>query len=122
MTGDEPAGDREAALVEFQTTMQRFLEAQENIMLAYLTGGERTVRDARPVLQPRSRQRLLQSAAAVPPAQPSAHSPTATGPAIAQPPAARKHRGAAAAPAKPDRCARADPERLGHAAREWRTG
>ena len=41
MTGDEPAGDREAALVEFQTTMQRFLEAQERIMFAYLTGGER---------------------------------------------------------------------------------
>ena len=51
MTGDEPAGDREAALVEFQATMQRFLEAQESIMLAYLTG-ERTVPNARPVLQP----------------------------------------------------------------------
>ena len=54
MTGDEPAGDREAALVEFQTTMQRFLEAQENIMLAYF-GGERRRACARPVLQPLAR-------------------------------------------------------------------
>ena len=54
MTGDEPAGDREAALVEFQTTMQRFLETQENIMLAYF-GGERPARGARPVLQPLAR-------------------------------------------------------------------
>ena len=54
MAGDESAGDREAALVEFQTTMQRFLETQENIMLAYL-GGERTPRGARPVLQPMPR-------------------------------------------------------------------
>ncbi len=54
MTGDEPAGDREAALVEFQTTMQRFLETQENIMLAYF-GGEQPARGARPVLQPLAR-------------------------------------------------------------------
>ena len=60
MAGDESAGDREAALVEFQTTMQRFLEAQENIMLAYF-GGERTPRGARPVLQQMPR------AATVPP-------------------------------------------------------
>ncbi len=40
MTGDDPTGDREAALVEFQATMQRFLEAQENIMLAYLNGSQ----------------------------------------------------------------------------------
>jgi len=52
MTSDEPAGDREGALVEFQTTMQRFLETQERIMLAYLTHGESTVRSARPGLQP----------------------------------------------------------------------
>ena len=52
MKSDEPAGDREAALVEFQGTMQRFLELQERIMLAYLTGGELTVRNARPVLPP----------------------------------------------------------------------
>ena len=52
MTSDEPTSDREIALVEFQTTMQRFLEAQERIMLAYLTGGEWTVRNARPVLRP----------------------------------------------------------------------
>ena len=52
MTGDDPTGDREAALVEFQTTMQRFLEAQENIMLAYLNGGQPAARSARPVLQP----------------------------------------------------------------------
>ena len=52
MTGDEPAGGSEAALVEFQTTMQRFLETQERIMLAYLGGGEPATRVARPVLQP----------------------------------------------------------------------
>jgi acyl transferase domain-containing protein/NAD(P)H-dependent flavin oxidoreductase YrpB (nitropropane dioxygenase family)/NAD(P)-dependent dehydrogenase (short-subunit alcohol dehydrogenase family) len=51
MIGDESSGDREAAVVEFQTTMQRFLETQESIMLAYLTG-ERTARGPRPVLQP----------------------------------------------------------------------
>ena len=51
MAGDESASDREAALAEFQTTMQRFLEAQENIMLAYL-GGDQTPRGARQVLQP----------------------------------------------------------------------
>lgn len=54
MTGDEPAGDREAALAEFQATMQRFLETQENIMLAYF-GGERAPRGARPLLQPVTR-------------------------------------------------------------------
>ena len=51
MTADESSGAREAALVQFQGTMQRFLEAQESVMLAYLTG-ERTVSNARPVLQP----------------------------------------------------------------------
>ncbi len=54
MADDESAGDREAALVEFQATMQRFLETQENIMLAYF-GGERATRAARPVLQPAPR-------------------------------------------------------------------
>ena len=29
MTSDEPASDGEIALVEFQTTMQRFLEVEE---------------------------------------------------------------------------------------------
>jgi acyl transferase domain-containing protein/NADP-dependent 3-hydroxy acid dehydrogenase YdfG len=52
MTSDEPASDGEIALVEFQTTMQRFLEVQERIMLAYLTGAESTVRNAGPVLRP----------------------------------------------------------------------
>ena len=31
------AGAREAPLIQFQATMQRFLEAQESVMLAYLT-------------------------------------------------------------------------------------
>jgi acyl transferase domain-containing protein len=51
MRGDDPTGSRQAALVEFQVTMQRFLEAQENIMLAYLNGGELAVHSVRPVLQ-----------------------------------------------------------------------
>jgi acyl transferase domain-containing protein/NAD(P)H-dependent flavin oxidoreductase YrpB (nitropropane dioxygenase family)/NAD(P)-dependent dehydrogenase (short-subunit alcohol dehydrogenase family) len=51
MAADEPHGVREAALIQFQGTMQRFLEAQESVMLAYLTG-ERTRPNARPVLQP----------------------------------------------------------------------
>jgi acyl transferase domain-containing protein/NAD(P)-dependent dehydrogenase (short-subunit alcohol dehydrogenase family) len=51
MTGDEPAGEREAALVEFQTTMQRFLETQEAVMLAYLTG-EPKAQAARPPQRP----------------------------------------------------------------------
>jgi acyl transferase domain-containing protein/NAD(P)H-dependent flavin oxidoreductase YrpB (nitropropane dioxygenase family)/NAD(P)-dependent dehydrogenase (short-subunit alcohol dehydrogenase family) len=52
MTSDEPASDRETALVEFQSTMQRFLELQERIMLAYLTDGESMERNARPILPP----------------------------------------------------------------------
>ncbi len=50
MTGDDPTGNREAAVVEFQRSMQQFLEAQERVMLAYLNGGEPAARAARPGL------------------------------------------------------------------------
>jgi acyl transferase domain-containing protein/NAD(P)H-dependent flavin oxidoreductase YrpB (nitropropane dioxygenase family)/NAD(P)-dependent dehydrogenase (short-subunit alcohol dehydrogenase family)/acyl carrier protein len=50
MAADEPPGAREAALIQFQGTMKRFLEAQESVMLAYLTAETRP--NARPVLQP----------------------------------------------------------------------
>ncbi len=46
-------GEREAALVEFQATMQRFLEAQESVMLAYLSGGAPAGRVARPAIAAR---------------------------------------------------------------------
>jgi len=99
MTGDDPTGDREAALVEFQTTMQRFLEAQESVMLAYLNGGEPTVRSVRPVFQATRPAAVAPRPMPSPP--PQAERPLTNGPAaaaIARLAAAAK---APVAPAKP---------------------
>ena len=48
-------GDREAVLAEFQATMQRFLETQQNVMLAYLSGAAASHRPARPPSKRRDR-------------------------------------------------------------------
>ena len=58
-------GEREGVLAEYQATMQRFLETQQNVMLAYLSGSAGAHRPARPAIE-MSRPRLtVQRSAAV---------------------------------------------------------
>ena len=75
---DTPGGDHEAVFAAYQDTMRQFLQIQESVMLAYLTGGgsRPAARPARPVppapRQPAERvvpfPRAAQSAPPAPPA------------------------------------------------------
>jgi acyl transferase domain-containing protein/NAD(P)-dependent dehydrogenase (short-subunit alcohol dehydrogenase family) len=84
-----PEGEREALLVAYQETMQQFLESQERIMLAYLTGSAPAQSGARPaaLAVPRARQAVPRPPMVPPPvaAAPVA-APAAPAPAPAAPP------------------------------------
>jgi acyl transferase domain-containing protein/NAD(P)-dependent dehydrogenase (short-subunit alcohol dehydrogenase family) len=95
-------GDREAALAEFQMTMQRFLETQQNVMLAYLSGAAPTQRAARPAIDFSRHKVVAQRPMAVvtpPPAMPPRYvnGNGAVAPVVAEPPAAVKALAAEAA-------------------------